>query len=258
MRGLKGKVAVVVGGGRGIGRAIAEQLADYGCSVVVGSRTLSEVENTALGIRNAGGSAHGLSIDVQDRSSVSNFADEAFKLYGRADILVYCAGINQRLSAEEYPEETWSKVIDINLTGAYRTCQEFGQRMIAQGGGGSIVTITSMMSHVVTPKQSAYSASKGALMQYTKLLAVEWAKNNIRVNAVSPGYIETEMTKNAIAQSGFRNAVLEKTPMERFGAAAEIAQAVCFLASPEASFITGAILPVDGGFLAGHPAIIPS
>jgi len=256
MKGLQGQVVAVVGGGRGIGRSIAETFAEYGAHVIVGSRTLSEVEQVVSEIKNSGGSAHGIAVDVTDRTQVDKFVEQAWGTYQRVDGMVYCAGVNKRMPAEDYPEEEWQRVIDVNLTGAYRTCQSFGRRMIDQGHG-SIVTITSMMAHVVTPNQSAYSASKGALLQYTKLLAVEWAKHNIRVNAVSPGYIQTEMTAGVMEKEEFRGAVLAKTPQGRLGTTREIAEAVCFLASPQASFITGVCLPVDGGFLAGHPALVP-
>lgn len=255
MIGLQGKTAVIAGGGRGIGRAIAQKMAEYGAKVMIGSRTKAEIEQTVEHLRSQGKEASGFYLDVADRLSVEAFVEHAEKVHGKLDILVYCAGINVRLPAEEYPEETWEKVININLTGAYRTCQEVGKRMIASGGG-SIVNITSMMSHVTTPNQSAYSASKGALMQYTKLLAVEWAKHHIRVNAVSPGYIKTDLTAKALEQPAFRDNILNKTPQERFGTPEEIAEAVCFLASPAASFINGVVLPVDGGFLAGHPQIV--
>jgi NAD(P)-dependent dehydrogenase (short-subunit alcohol dehydrogenase family) len=256
MKGLNGQVAVVVGGGRGIGRGVAEKFAEYGAKVIIGSRTSLEVEQAVAAIRERGGEAHGFYVDVSHRERVREFVDAAWHTHQRINILVYCAGVNKRHSAKDYTEEDWQRVVDVNLNGAYRTCRAVGERMIAQGGG-AIVTITSMMSHVVTPNQSAYAASKGALLQYTKLLAVEWARYNIRVNAVSPGYIHTDMTAGIMAQEAFRDAVLAKTPQGRFGTTEEIAEAVCFLASPAASFITGVCLPVDGGFLAGHPNIVP-
>ncbi len=255
MKGLRDKTAVIAGGGRGIGKAVAEKLAGYGANVVIGSRTEAEYAETAEKIRLSGAKAFGFHLDVSDRASVERFVEQAAAVCECIDILVYCAGVNTRLPAEEYPEEVWLNVLNINLNGAYRMCQEVGKRMI-ESGGGAIVNITSMMSHVTTPNQSAYSASKGALLQYTKLLAVEWAKYNIRVNAVSPGYIATELNADARRQASYTDNVLHKTPQRRFGTPEEVAEAVCFLASPEASFINGACLPVDGGFLAGHPAIV--
>ncbi|WP_029421240.1 SDR family NAD(P)-dependent oxidoreductase [Alicyclobacillus macrosporangiidus] len=256
MRGLQDQVVVVAGGGRGIGRAVADKFAEYGARVAIGSRTGAEVEAAAAAIRERGGQAAGYVLDVTDSASVDAFVERVMADFGRIDSLVYCAGINARVPAEDYPEEAWVRVLNTNLTGAYRTCQAVGRRMIQQGGG-SIVTITSMMSHVTTPNQSAYAAAKGGLLQYTRVLAVEWAKYNIRVNAVSPGYIRTEMTARALEEPSFRDNILLKTPQGRLGLPEEIAEAVCFLASPAASFITGIALPVDGGFLAGHPQIVP-
>ena len=256
MRGLHNQIAVITGGGRGIGRAIAQKFAEYGSIVVIGSRSESEIENTADEIQKNGGQASGYALDVADRESVIHFTEQVWGQHQRIDILVNCAGVNTRLPAESFPEEDWERILNINITGAYRVSQEIGRRMIEQGSG-AIVNITSMTSHVVTPNLGAYAASKGALLQYTSVLAVEWAKYNIRVNAVSPGYIDTAMTTTILQRPEYRRSLLEKTPQQRFGQPEEIAEAVCFLASPAASFITGVALPVDGGFLAGHPQIVP-
>lgn len=254
MNGFQGKTVVIAGGGRGIGQAIANKFAQYGCSVIVGSRTMNQVEETVKEIKDTGVEAFGYYLDVSDRKSVQVFFEQAKLCTGQIDHFVYVAGMNKRSAAEAYSEEDWEQIMNVNLTGAYRCCQEAGKIMIAQGGG-TIVTITSMLSHIATPNQSAYSASKGGLLQYTKVLAVEWAKHQIRVNAVSPGYIETELNSNNFKNQVFRENVLGKTPMERFGELGEVADAVCYLSSPAASFITGACIPVDGGYLAGHPAI---
>jgi len=256
MTDLKNKIAWVAGGGRGIGRAICEKLGAQGATVVVGSRTAAEYTETAAAIKRAGGKAHGISLDVGERASVQAFTSAASQDVGDPDILVFCAGINVRQPAEDYPEDAWLKVLNVNLNGAYRFCQEGGRRMIKAGKGGSIVTITSMLSHVATPNQSAYTASKGGLLQYTRLLAVEWAKHQIRVNSVSPGYIETPLNAEARKQASFTDNILVATPMQRFGRCDEIADAVCYLAGPNATFITGSELAVDGGFLTSRPAIV--
>ncbi len=256
MTDLKSKTAWVAGGGRGIGRSIAEKLAGYGATVVTGSRTLSEVTAVADAIRTTGGRAHGAALDVGERASVQAFVAEAEKLAGPPDILVFCAGINVRQPAEDYAEEAWHRVLNVNLHGAYRFLQESGRRMIAAKKGGSIVTITSMLSHYATPNQSAYAASKGGLLLYSRLLAVEWAKYDIRVNSVSPGYIETPLNAEARKQASFTDNILVATPMKRFGSCAEVAEAVCWLASPAASFVTGSELGVDGGVLNSRPAIV--
>ncbi|MDF2961352.1 MAG: oxidoreductase, short chain dehydrogenase/reductase family [Paenibacillus sp.] len=255
MRGLQNQVTVIAGGGRGIGKAIAEKFSGYGSKVIVGSRTQEQFLGTAEQLRQKGGEAHGLMLDVQDPGSIQQFVKQAHELYGRIDSFVYCAGINKRLPAEQYTLEAWDEVIGVNLRGGFMSCQEVGKRMIEQGSG-SIVTITSMLSHIATPNQSAYSASKGGMLQYSKVLAVEWAKYGIRVNSVSPGYIETDLNAHNFKIKSFTEGVLSKTPMGRFGGTGEVAEAVCFLASPEASYITGACIPVDGGFLAGHQNIV--
>lgn len=256
MRGLTDQVVVVTGGSRGIGRSIAEKFATYGSSVVIGSRTVLEIEDTVASIRKSGWRAEGYTLDVGKRASSAEFVERVYANYGRVDVLVNCAGMNSRLPAEDYPEDTWETVLNVNLTGTYRMCQEVGRRMVHHGRG-SIVNITSMMSHVAAPYQGAYAASKGALLQYTKVLAVEWAKYNIRVNAISPGYLQTALSANAAKFPEYTNNLLKQTPQGRFGEPEEVAEAVCFLASPMASFITGVALPVDGGFLAGHPQIVP-
>lgn len=256
MSDLKNRIAWVAGGGRGIGRAIAEKLAACRATVVIGSRTAAENAEAAAAIGRSGGRAHGVALDVAERSSVQAFVKRAQELTGAPDILVFCAGINVRQPAEDYPEDAWLKVLNVNLNGAYRFCQEAGRVMIAGKKSGSIVTITSMLSHFATPNQSAYAASKGGLLLYTRLLAVEWARYGIRVNSVSPGYIETPLNAEARKQASFTDNILVATPMKRFGRAEEIAEAVCWLASPAASFVTGSEIGVDGGVLHSRPAII--
>jgi NAD(P)-dependent dehydrogenase (short-subunit alcohol dehydrogenase family) len=256
MSELNGQTAWVAGGGRGIGRAICGRLAALGATVVTGSRTESEIAAVAAAIVAQGGKAHAAALDVADRASVRRFVAQAEALAGPPTILVFCSGVNTRLPADEYPDDAWARVLDINLTGAFRFLQESGRRMLAAGKGGSVVTIASLQAHIATPNQSAYCAAKSGLLGYTRLLAVEWAKHGIRVNSVSPGFIETPLTAPAMKQASFRDNALAKTPLARFGQPAEIADAVCYLAGPRASFVTGTDLAVDGGFLTGMPGIV--
>ncbi len=250
---LENKVAVVTGGSRGIGKAIAERLLEEGAIVMIGSRTESEWKQTVEEL-SPSGTVFGFPLDVAERDSVKDFVFGCLQQAGRIDILVNSAGVNLRLPAVDYPEQEWERILNINLNGVYRMCQEVGRHMIEQKSG-KIVNITSMMSHTVTPNQSAYAASKAALAQYTKLLAVEWGKHRINVNAVSPGYIMTPLTEKAFAQKEYLQKILSQTPQQRLGLPREIADAVAFLASARASFIHGHLLAVDGGFLAGFPDI---
>jgi|HigsolmetaAR203D_1030402.scaffolds.fasta_scaffold00376_5 NAD(P)-dependent dehydrogenase (short-subunit alcohol dehydrogenase family) len=249
--GLKGQVAIVTGGSRGIGKAVAKALLEEGVHVVIGSRTQQQIDETVQELSTVG-SITGFPLDVGERESARQFVEKTLELHDRIDILVNCAGINFRHPADTYTEEAWNRVLNINLSGVYRMCQEAGRKMIEQKSG-CIINITSMMTHRVNPNQSAYAASKAGVAQYTRLLAVEWAKHNVRVNAVSPGYIETELTKGTFANEDYARKVLELTPQNRFGKPEQVADPIVFLASPRASFITGHVLAVDGGFLAGYP-----
>ncbi|NEU30903.1 SDR family oxidoreductase [bacterium LRH843] len=252
--GIKGQVAVVTGGSRGIGKAIVQSFLEEGVTVVIGSRTQEQIDETVKEFSEIG-SIHGFVLDVGSRQSVQEFVEKTINQCDKIDTLVNCAGINLRLPADNYPEEDWERIININLNGAYRMSQEVGKKMIERQSG-NIINITSLMSHTVTSNQGPYAASKAGLAQYTRLLAVEWAKHNIRVNAVSPGYIETDLTKGAFAVPEYRDKLLSKTPQQRFGKPEDIADSVVFLASKRAAFINGHILAVDGGFLAGHPDVL--
>jgi NAD(P)-dependent dehydrogenase (short-subunit alcohol dehydrogenase family) len=250
---LQDKIAVVTGGSRGIGKAIAQKLLGEGATVIIGNRGESEIKCTVQELAPIG-NVTGEILDVADRKSVQDFVNRSIEKYGRIDILVNCAGTNFRSSALDYPEEEWERVINVNLNGAYRMCQEVGRHMVSRNYG-KIINVTSLMSHVVTPNQSAYAASKAGLAQFTKLLAVEWGQFNINVNGVSPGYIITELSKDVLAIPAFQDKILDKTPQKRVGTPDEIAEAAAFLATDRARFINGHMLVADGGFLAGHPSI---
>lgn len=252
---LKDRVAIVTGGSRGIGKAITEALLKEGATVIIGSRTKDQLDETIQEFSSIG-KIDGYMLDVGERESVQSFVHKVEQTYNRIDILVNCAGVNKRLPLIDYPEEEWVRIININLHGSYRMAQEVGQRMI-KNGGGNIINITSLMSHTVTPNQGPYAVSKAGLAQFTKLLAVEWAKYNIRVNAISPGYIETPLTKGVFENEEYKQIILDQTPQQRLGLSEHIAEAAVFLASDRASFITGQVMAVDGGFLAGYPNIVP-
>lgn len=257
MSTLKDKVAIVTGGGRGIGKAIAKKYAQEKALVAIGGRTKNEVKSTAEELSMATHSkVLGLQLDVGSRESVVDFVQSVKGWAGKIDVLVNCAGINKRVPALEFPENDWENIININLNGAYRMCQEVGQDMVKREYG-KIINITSLMSHTTFPYQSAYSAAKAGLAQYTKLLAVEWARYGINVNAISPGSIITELNREVLTKKNYQNVILKQTPQKKLGTPEDIAGVAWFLALDESNYITGHILPVDGGFLAGHPQVIP-
>lgn len=242
--GLGGKLAVVIGGAGGIGGAITAELARQGCRVVATAISHREIDEQRASLGEAAVEWHLL--DVGDDAAVRELASG----FSRVDILVNCAGITAR-GAPALEEELFMRVVDINLHGTMRSCRAFHDALKA--AGGSIVNIASMMSKFGSGTAVGYSASKGAVSQLTKSLAIAWAPDGIRVNAIAPGWIETPMTRNAIMSSSpeLYERVKVRTPMNRWGAPESIAQAVPFLASHYAAFVTGAILPVDGGYSAG-------
>jgi NAD(P)-dependent dehydrogenase (short-subunit alcohol dehydrogenase family) len=249
---LTGKVAIVTGSGRGLGKAIALGVAHYGATVVTCSRTLSEAEATAAEIIAEGGSASALRVDTSDRDSCKALIDDTVRAHGRLDILVNNAGIDIIEPAEEVSEDSWDQVLNINLKG-YFNCSQFAARqMLAQGAGGSIANNSSIAGEVGIKGLTAYAAAKGGINQMTRTMAVEWAPRGIRVNAFSPGYFENIMSgaTEEHARPEKRAQVLQFTPMGRRGLPHELVGPVVFLASDASSYVTGAILLVDGGYTA--------
>jgi NAD(P)-dependent dehydrogenase (short-subunit alcohol dehydrogenase family) len=249
---LSGKVALVTGSGRGLGKAIAKGLADAGAAVVTSSRTLEEAEGIAAEITAAGGQAVAVRADVSHRDSCAALVQAAVDQYGHLDVLVNNAGIDIIKPAEEVTEDDWATVLRTNLDGYFHCAQLAGKQMLAQGSGGSIINNSSIGGAVGIHGLLSYSAAKGGVNQLTRVLAVEWARRGIRVNAFSPGYFE-----NIMAGAGSEHARPEKeqqiitfTPMGRRGRPDELIGPVVFLASDAASYVTGAILYVDGGYTA--------
>ncbi|MDS0294522.1 SDR family NAD(P)-dependent oxidoreductase [Halogeometricum luteum] len=244
------RTAIVTGSSRGIGKHVAKRFAADGANVVVCSRSLADCEAVAEEIEADGGSAHAVEVDVSEKESVENLVDEAVDRFGRLDVMVNNAGINIRGPAEDITPEEWQQVLDVNLTGVFFCAQAAGKRMIEQGDGGSIVNISSMMGSMGQQDRTPYNTTKGGVNNLTRCLAVEWAEHDIQVNALAPGYIETEMVEQAQEDADFdREDVRNRTPMDRFGTLDEVANCVSFLASGD-NFVTGEVLTADGGWSA--------
>jgi len=246
---LDGKVAVVIGGTSGIGRAIAHGLAQAGADVIPTSRRAEQVETAAREIEALGRRTLRLTSDVSDRSSLQSVLTETVRAFEKVDILVNSAGRTKRAPTIDFLDEDWNAIMDTNLTGTLRACQIFGRHMIERQYG-RIINIASLSSFVALYEVAAYSASKAAVASLTKSLAVEWASYGVCINAIAPGVFRTALNQKLLDESERGREFLLRTPMKRFGKVEELAGAAIFLASDAASFVTGEILTVDGGFLA--------
>jgi|SRR5579884_84633 len=245
---LSGRVALVTGGNGGIGLGMAKGLASAGARIVVAARNREKSEDAVAALSALGPVAAFVPLDVADEASCRETVAETVARFGRLDILVNNAGMSIRKPAEDYALAEWRAVIDTNLTGAFVCCQAAQPHMKA-AGGGKIINIGSMMSIFGAGYAIPYSASKGGIVQLTKSLAVAWAKDNIQVNAVLPGWIDTELTINARRQvGGLHERILRRTPAGRWGVPDDLAGIAVFLAAPASDFVTGAAIPVDGGF----------
>lgn len=246
---LTGRVAVVIGGTSGIGRAIAHGLAEAGADVVPTSRRTEQVDTAAAEIESFGRRSLRVTSDVSDKASLEKLLAETVSAFGKVDILVNSAGRTKREPTLDVAEETWNEIMETNLTGTLRACQVFGRHMV-ENGYGRIVNIASLSTFVALYEVAAYAASKAAVASLTKSLAVEWAKRGVNVNAIAPGVFRTALNQKLLDESDRGREFLTRTPMGRFGQVEELAGAAVFLASDAASFVTGEVLVVDGGFLA--------
>lgn len=246
---LNGRVAVVIGGTSGIGLAIARGFAEAGADVIPTSRRAEQVDSAAKEIETLGKRSLRITSDVSDRNSLERVLEETITTFGKVDILVNSAGRTKRAPTLDFSEEDWNDIIDTNLTGTLRAAQVFGRHMLERESG-SIINIASLSTFVALYEVAAYSASKAAVASLTKSLSLEWSQRGVRVNAIAPGVFRTPLNQKLLDETERGREFLLRTPMRRFGNVDELAGAAIFLASDAASFVTGEVIVVDGGFLA--------
>lgn len=248
---LSGKLAVITGGASGIGLEAARALGQCGAKLELLDFNRDTLDAAAAELSKAGCEVKTALLDVTDPKAVNRVADEVKARSGVADILLNSAGIAQLHSATEISDDDWLKVMDVNVNGTFWVCRAFGGQMV-EAGRGSVINMGSMSGSIINRPQfaSSYMTSKGAIHQLTKALAVEWAKTGVRVNALAPGYIATEMTLGMRARPELFDVWLDMTPMGRCGEPEEVAALIVFLASPASTYMTGSIVAIDGGYTA--------
>ena len=245
---LSGKVAIITGGNGGIGLGMAQGIASLGARIVIAGRNADKAEAALATLHDMAAEASFIAADVTQKAACLSLIAQTEELYGRVDILVNNAGTSIRKMPQDFTEEDWHHVLDTNLTSAF-LCSQAAYPAMLKAGGGKMINIGSMMSLFGAPYATAYAASKGGIVQMTRALATAWAKDNIQVNAVLPGWIDTDLTKRARQQvEGLHDSVAKRTPHGRWGTPADMAGIAAFLASSASDFVTGTAIPVDGGF----------
>jgi 2-deoxy-D-gluconate 3-dehydrogenase len=245
---LKGRIAIVTGGNGGIGLGMARGLASAGASIVVAARNAEKSHAAVRELGKLGAEALAVTVDVADEAAVARLVQATLERFGRIDVLVNNAGTNIRKSLHEYSLDEWHRVMNTNLTSAFLCSREVYPAM-KRAGGGKVINIGSMMSIFGASFSPAYGASKGGIVQLTKSAAIAWAPDNIQVNAVLPGWIDTELTQGARREvQWLHESVLKRTPARRWGTIDDMSGVAVFLASAASDFVTGTAIPVDGGY----------
>ncbi|HIX83326.1 MAG TPA: glucose 1-dehydrogenase [Candidatus Megamonas gallistercoris] len=248
MFNLNGKNAVITGGGRGLGKGMAEGLCEAGATVVIIGSS-DKIFETASELTDKGYIAYAVRGDLSKQENINEiFAQALEKINGKIDILINNAGVQRRHKCEEFPLEDWNTVLQVNLNAVFTLCQLAGNKMLQQGYG-KIINVASMLSFFGGYTVPAYAASKGGVAQLTKALANEWSSKNVHVNAIAPGYMDTDMNVKLVNDEKRNKEILERIPIGRWGTAEDIKGLAVFLASPASDYINGAVIPIDGGYL---------
>ena len=247
---LKGKTALVTGSARGLGKEIAIGFAQNGASLIVGD--IAYPEETMRSIEDLGVRCMATQTDISDEAQIKQMVEKAVSEFGKVDILINNAGVSQLsyTPTEDLSVEAWDNIIRVNLRGTFLCCKHIGKMMIEGGGGGAIVNIASTAGITGVPRAPAYCASKAGIILLTKSLALEWARHNIRVNAIAPHYLETELTEGLRSSEKIFNGLVRQIPLGRFAKTAEIMDLVLLMSTEASSYMTGTTIPVDGGYLA--------
>ena len=246
---LQGRKALVTGASRGIGQALAQGLAHAGADVAVAARNEQDLQASLTAIRALGRKGVALSLDVTDLAAIRAGVDAACQQLGGLDILINNAGIEQVCPSLDVDEALWDRILDTNLKGAF-FCAQAAARIMRENAGGSIVNVCSLTSEVGVPTATPYGSSKSGLLGMTRALATEWARHDIRVNAIAPGYFRTALTEVFYQDDNWQQAMLEKIPQRRFGKLEDLLGAVVFLCADSAAYINGQMLTIDGGYMA--------